>query len=48
VKKFIGLDLHKQLIVVCAVNQGRQVIARQRFHCREGDRIVAWFAKQGP
>ena len=47
-KKFIGVDLHKQLIVVCAVNQARQVVARQRFHCQEGDRIVAWFAEQGP
>jgi len=28
VKKFIGVDLHKQLIVVCAVNQARQVMLR--------------------
>jgi transposase len=48
VKKFIGVDLHKQLIVVCAVNQARQVVARQHFRCRDGGRIVAWFAEQGP
>ena len=45
-KMFVDIGVHKQLIVVCAVNQARQVVARQRSHSRDVERIIAWFAKR--
>ena len=38
---FVGIDLHKQTISVCVVSQERKVSARQRFLCRQPDRIRA-------
>ncbi len=44
---FVGIDLHKQTISVCVVSQERKVSARQRFLCRQPDRIRAYFAALG-
>jgi transposase len=48
VQKFIGVDLHKQTIVICVVNQAYQVIERRRFACGETESIADWFAGQKP
>ena len=40
---YIGIDLHKQTISVCVVNQDREVLIRKRFACREERGIEAFF-----
>jgi len=39
---FIGVDLHKQSISFCVVNQNRKVLGRKRLLCRDTERIVAF------
>jgi len=39
---FIGVDLHKQSISFCVVNQNRTVLARKRLLCRDTDGILAF------
>jgi transposase len=46
--KYIGVDLHKQTIVICIVNQERGVLKRRTFSCAEPERIAEWFAAQQP
>jgi transposase len=46
--RFVGVDLHKQSITVCVVDQDRTVLQSRRFACVEVDRIVAFFAGLGP
>jgi transposase len=46
--KFVGVDLHKQTIVICVVNQAYRVTERRRFACGETEAIAAWFADQAP
>jgi transposase len=48
VPEFIGVDLHKQTIVICVVNQAYRVLERRRFACGETEAIAAWFAAQRP
>ena len=45
--KFVGIDLHKQTIVLCVVGQDRKVLERQTFHCADVERIRAYFAQLG-
>jgi transposase len=47
VQKYIGVDLHKKLIVACVINQAYQVLERRRFHCSDRDGLRAWFRGQG-
>jgi hypothetical protein len=42
---FVGIDLHKKFIILCVVNQGRDVVARKKFYCSETDRIRDFFAQ---
>jgi transposase len=44
VKKFVGVDLHKRVIVICVVNKQRDVLTSRRFNCAESHRIREWFA----
>ena len=47
---YVGVDLHKQTISVCVVNQvgtAREVTVRRRFRCAEAERIYAFFAQLG-
>ena len=44
----IGIDLHKQSISVCVVNQSREVIKRNRFSCQEARKIEAFFVRRRP
>ena len=37
--KYVGIDLHKQIIVVCVVNQERKVLERNKFRCLDTERI---------
>ena len=46
--KFVGVDLHKQSITVCAVNQARKVHERKRFLCEDTECIRQYFEKCGP
>lgn len=47
-KNFIGVDLHKQVIVICVVDQAFRVVQRKRFACGEPERLVAWLSTQRP
>ena len=40
---YIGIDLHKQSITICLVDQQGQVQARTRLSCQQPERILAWF-----
>jgi transposase len=44
----VGIDLHKQTISLCVVNQGRQVVARRRFPCSEPEKIHAYLETLRP
>jgi transposase len=49
--KYVGVDLHKQVISLCVVMQkgGRRVVAeRKTLRCNEPDRIANWFRELGP
>lgn len=44
---FVGVDLHKRTIVVCVVNQTRQVLQNRRFVCGDTTGIRESFASLG-
>jgi transposase len=46
--KYVGIDLHKKTIVICAMNQDRRILARRSFACCETDSILAFFGDLGP
>lgn len=46
--KSVGIDLHKQSITICVVDQDRNVLQTRRFACAETARIDAFFAGLGP
>ena len=46
-KKFVGVDLHKKLIVICVVDQDRRVLSTQRFTNAETTRLTAWLKSLG-
>ena len=49
--KYVGVDLHKHLIVLCVVVlvAGRpKVVKRAQFGCHESEAIRAFFQKLGP
>ncbi len=45
--KYVGIDLHKQTIVLCVMNKERQVVQRQKFICAEMERISEYFRGLG-
>ena len=45
---YVGVDLHKQSISVCVVNEARQVQRRGRLGCDEEERILDFFEGLGP
>jgi transposase len=45
---YVGIDLHKKTIMICAVNQARAVSLRKQLRCDEPDKIRACFAQLGP
>lgn len=45
--KYVGIDLHKQTISICVVNQAREVLDRKRFYCSRPERIRAYFQMLG-
>lgn len=45
---FVGIDLHKRIIVVCVVNKEEVVLARRRFSCQDTEEIRAFFAGLAP
>ena len=46
--RFVGIDLHKQSITVCVVDQDRTVLQSRRFACADPAPIDAFFAALGP
>ena len=40
---FIGVDLHKNSITVCVMNEERTVLARKTLYCCQPDQIVEFF-----
>jgi len=49
--KYVGVDLHKHLIVLCVVvkvDGCPKVVKRARFQCNESDAIRAFFQELGP
>ena len=46
-KKFVGADLHKQLIVLSVVNQERQVLVSKRFRNTDTQALAAWLKSLG-
>jgi len=45
---YVGIDLHKQNIVLCVMNQERKVTHRRTFACGAVEAIVAFFRELGP
>jgi transposase len=48
--KYVGVDLHKQVISLCVVMQKdgrRKVVERKTLRCNRPDEIGVWFRKQG-
>jgi len=45
--KFVGIDLHKQTITVCVVDQSRTVLVRRQLRCAQEQTIVDFFAQLG-
>jgi transposase len=45
--KYVGIDLHKQTIVLCVVDKERTVLQRKRFACRDVAGIEAYFRDLG-
>ena len=46
-KKFVGVDLHKKLIVICVVDQARHVVTAKRFLNTETVALAAWLKSLG-
>jgi transposase len=44
---YVGIDLHKKIIVVCVMNQDRKVTHRRTFSCGDVEAIVAFFPELG-
>jgi transposase len=45
---YVGIDLHKNSIVLCVMDQDRKVIARRTFACAQTEPIRDFFAALGP
>ena len=42
--RYVGIDLHKQSITACVVDQDRTVLQTRRLACADTARIDAFFA----
>ena len=47
VNKYVGVDLHKKLIVICVVDQARRVLSSRRFLNVETERLSEWLESLG-
>jgi transposase len=45
---YVGIDLHKRIIVLCVVNEKRQVVARRKWACDQVDLMREYFTQLGP
>lgn len=45
---YVGIDLHKKTIVLCALDQHRRVVARRSLACGDPEAIVAFFRELRP
>lgn len=46
--QFVGIDLHKQVIAVCVVDQKRQVLHRKRFYTQQPEELERFLLSLGP
>jgi len=44
----VGVDLHKNLVVLCVVDQQRNVLQRKRLSCADVGSITAFFERMRP
>jgi transposase len=45
---YVGIDLHKQSISICVVDQSRKVVNRKRFSCARVEQIETFFRESPP
>jgi transposase len=45
---YVGIDLHKKIIVTCVMNQDRKVLQRRSFAPGQTEAILAFFGELGP
>ena len=45
---YVGIDLHKKIIVLCVMNQDRKVLHRRTFACGDVDTVRDFFRQLGP
>lgn len=45
--KYVGVDLHKKLIVICVVDQARRLLSSRRFLNVETERLSEWLESLG-
>ncbi len=45
---YVGIDLHKQTIVLCVLNQDRKVLHRGTFACADTEALLTFFRRLGP
>ena len=45
---YVGIDLHKKTIVLCALDRDRRVVARRTFACGDPNAILDFFRGLGP
>lgn len=45
--KFAGIDLHKQTITICVVDQSRNILLRKRLYCANEESIKEFFESLG-
>ena len=45
---YVGIDLHKQSITICQVDQQGQIQARRQLSCQQPELIVACFKQWTP
>src|SRR5437879_10050031 len=45
---FIGVDLHKQIITVCVMNEKLSVQARKTLYCNQPEQIIEFFRQFQP
>jgi transposase len=45
---YVGIDLHKKIIVICVIDQHRVVLARRTFGCDQVDLLLDFLRRLGP
>lgn len=46
--KYVGVDLHKKIIVLCVMDKEQKILQRMTLHCSEPAKVRTYFAGLGP